>query len=84
MVNIQFLYQKCYQLISEICRAFDVEMLYIAQQLKMPIEEVAVNWSEIDGSKITPIWSWLQMGTDLFLIWFRYTVGAWKIEKEHL
>ena len=30
-------------------RAFDVEMLYIAQQLGMPIKEVPVNWQEIDG-----------------------------------
>ena len=37
---------------SEICltpRAFDVEMLYIAQQLKIPIAEEAVNWQEIEG-----------------------------------
>ena len=31
------------------------------------------------GSKIVPVWSWLQMGRDLFLIWFRYTTGAWKL-----
>jgi hypothetical protein len=30
-------------------RAFDVELLYIAQQLGMPIQEVAVNWQEIEG-----------------------------------
>ncbi|EMP25304.1 Dolichyl-phosphate beta-glucosyltransferase [Chelonia mydas] len=28
--------------------AFDVELLYIAQLLKIPIAEVAVNWTEID------------------------------------
>ena len=26
-----------------------MELLYIAQQLKMPIVEVAVNWQEIEG-----------------------------------
>lgn len=31
------------------CRAFDVEMLYIAQCLKIPVSEVAVNWTEIEG-----------------------------------
>ncbi|XP_075214347.1 dolichyl-phosphate beta-glucosyltransferase wollknaeuel isoform X2 [Lycorma delicatula] len=61
--------------------AFDVEMLYIAQCLKIPISEVAVNWTEIEGSKIVPVWSWLQMGRDLFLIWLRYTIGAWRITK---
>lgn len=62
------------------CRAFDVEMLYIAQTLKIPIGEVAVTWTEIDGSKVTPFWSWVQMGRDLGLIWLRYTIGAWKIK----
>jgi len=60
--------------------AFDVELLYIAQRLKIPLAEVAVNWTEIDGSKMIPFWSWLQMGKDLLLISLRYVVGAWKIE----
>lgn len=61
--------------------AFDVELLYIAQTLKIPIGEIAINWTEIDGSKVTPVWSWIQMGIDLGLIWLRYTVGAWKIKE---
>ncbi|XP_028397451.1 dolichyl-phosphate beta-glucosyltransferase-like isoform X2 [Dendronephthya gigantea] len=59
--------------------AFDVELLYIAQRLNIPITEVAVNWQEIDGSKMVPIWSWLQMGKDLLLIRLRYILGVWKI-----
>ena len=31
-------------------RAFDVELLYIAQQMGMPIGEVPVNWQEVDGA----------------------------------
>ena len=31
-------------------RAFDVELLYIAQCFKIPIGEVAVNWTEIEGT----------------------------------
>lgn len=62
-------------------RAFDVELLYIAQKLKIPINEVAVNWTEIDGSKVTPVLSWIQMGRDLGLIWLRYKIGAWKLMK---
>ncbi|KYN21591.1 PREDICTED: dolichyl-phosphate beta-glucosyltransferase [Trachymyrmex cornetzi] len=61
--------------------AFDVEMLYIAQTLNIPVTEIAVNWTEIEGSKIVPFWSWLQMGRDLFFIWLRYRIGAWKINK---
>lgn len=64
--------------------AFDVEMLYIAQTLNIPVTEIAVNWKEIEGSKIIPFWSWLQMGRDLFFIWLRYRIGAWKINKPKL
>lgn len=59
--------------------AFDVELLYLAQTLNIPITEIAVTWTEIEGSKIVPFWSWLQMGRDLCLIWLRYRIGAWKI-----
>jgi dolichyl-phosphate beta-glucosyltransferase len=61
--------------------AFDVELLFIAQSYKIPIDEIAVDWTEIDGSKVTPFFSWIQMGRDLVLIWLRYTIGAWKLPK---
>lgn len=60
-------------------RAFDVELLYIAQKLKIPIGEVAVTWTEIEGSKVTPVLSWIQMGIDLFAIWLRYSTGRWQL-----
>ncbi|MBN3296400.1 ALG5 glucosyltransferase, partial [Amia calva] len=59
--------------------AFDVELLYIAQCLKIPIAEVAVNWTEIEGSKLVPFWSWLQMGKDLIFIRLKYITGAWSL-----
>lgn len=37
----------------------------------------------LSGSKIIPIFSWLQMGKDIVLIWLRYMLGAWKIEPRH-
>ncbi|KAG8452757.1 hypothetical protein GDO86_004520 [Hymenochirus boettgeri] len=61
--------------------AFDVELLYIAQCLKIPVAEVAVNWTEIEGSKLVPFWSWLQMGRDLLFIRLRYITGAWRLDK---
>lgn len=61
--------------------AFDVELLFIAQKLKFKIDEIAVYWTEIEGSKVTPFWSWIQMGRDLILIWLRYAIGAWKLHK---
>ncbi|KAJ8873531.1 hypothetical protein PR048_024349 [Dryococelus australis] len=60
--------------------AFDVELLYIAERLGIPVEEVAVTWTEIEGSKVVPVWSWLQMGRDLVLIWLRYLLGAWRLK----
>uniref|UniRef100_A0A8V0XKY7 Dolichyl-phosphate beta-glucosyltransferase n=1 Tax=Gallus gallus TaxID=9031 RepID=A0A8V0XKY7_CHICK len=32
--------------------AFDVELLYIAQHLRIPIAEVAVNWTEIEAKSV--------------------------------
>lgn len=61
--------------------AFDVELLYIAQFLQIPIAEVAVNWTEVEGSKLVPFWSWLQMGKDLLFIRLRYLTGAWRLEQ---
>jgi len=31
-------------------RAFDVDMLYLAQRFKIPIGEVAISWQEIEGT----------------------------------
>jgi dolichyl-phosphate beta-glucosyltransferase len=31
---------------------FDLEVLYLAQKNNMPIKEIAVNWSHVDGSKV--------------------------------
>ncbi|XP_050530046.1 dolichyl-phosphate beta-glucosyltransferase-like [Daktulosphaira vitifoliae] len=59
--------------------AFDVEMLFIAEKLNMSISEISVNWTEIEGSKIVPVWSWLQMGFDVVSIWIKYRLGLWKI-----
>lgn len=65
-----------------IFRAFDVELLYIAQKLNIPISEIPVRWTEIEGSKVTPVVAWIQMGCDLGLIWLKYRIGAWKIKSE--
>ena len=40
---------KLFQLMHINRWAFDVELLFIAQQLAIPIREVAVNWQEIEG-----------------------------------
>jgi len=62
--------------------AFDVELLYIAEKLNIPIVEVDVNWQEIPGSKLDPFTASFQMGIDILAIWFRYILGIWKINRK--
>ncbi|CAL8095881.1 unnamed protein product [Calicophoron daubneyi] len=63
--------------------AFDVDLLYLARHFEMEIIEVPVHWHEVAGSKLVPIFSWIQMAKDLLLIRLRYSLGAWKIEPVH-
>ena len=60
--------------------AFDVELLYLANTLGIPIGEVAVNWQEIDGSKVNLFESIPQMARDIFTIRACYVLGIWKIK----
>ncbi|XP_028177362.1 dolichyl-phosphate beta-glucosyltransferase [Ostrinia furnacalis] len=76
--------QTCFKSLHVNRWAFDVELLYIAQQLNIPITEIPVRWTEIEGSKVTPVLSWIQMGCDLGLIWLKYTIGAWKIKADKI
>lgn len=64
--------------------AFDVELLRISRQLNLCISEVGVNWTEIPGSKVTPVLTWIQMGVDLVFIWFRYVTGIWLLKPSAL
>ena len=45
--------------------AFDVEVLFVAQQLGLPIHEVPVHWQEMDGSKVSPLTDSPQMLRDM-------------------
>lgn len=58
--------------------AFDVDLLYIAETFKIKIYEIAINWKECEGSKVT-VGSWIQMGKDLLSIRLHYALGAWKL-----
>jgi dolichyl-phosphate beta-glucosyltransferase len=60
---------------------FDVELLFLAAKFKIPVTEVAVNWQEIDGSKLDPLTTSLQMLRDLFRIRLCYMLGLWKAKK---
>ncbi|CAF1056087.1 unnamed protein product [Rotaria sordida] len=47
---------------------FDVELLYIVEQLKFSIYEIDINWQEISGSKIDPFTASFQMNIDILAI----------------
>uniref|UniRef100_A0A5S6QVP3 Dolichyl-phosphate beta-glucosyltransferase n=1 Tax=Trichuris muris TaxID=70415 RepID=A0A5S6QVP3_TRIMR len=59
--------------------AFDVELLFLAERLRIPIAEVAVNWHEVEGSKLNPLVASFEMGLDIVMIWLRYTLGTWQV-----
>ncbi|EFN51845.1 hypothetical protein CHLNCDRAFT_27604 [Chlorella variabilis] len=54
---------------------FDVELVYLAQRLKVPMAEVQVNWTEIPGSKIR-LTSMVHMALELAMIKMGYG-GEW-------
>lgn len=64
--------------------AFDVELLYLAEQTKCTIGEIAINWQEIDGSKVVPVFSWIRMGWDVLCLATFYTLGIYKIPYNQL
>ena len=50
--------------------------------LSVPIAEVAVNWKEIDGSKLDPATASVQMFKDIMLLWLRYQLRLWRVVDE--
>uniref|UniRef100_A0AAV1TY62 dolichyl-phosphate beta-glucosyltransferase n=1 Tax=Peronospora matthiolae TaxID=2874970 RepID=A0AAV1TY62_9STRA len=59
--------------------AFDVELLYLAASRKMAIKEVAVQWKEVPGSKLSVISATITMLREIILIRVCYSAGIWKI-----
>ncbi|KAJ3104620.1 dolichyl-phosphate beta-glucosyltransferase [Phlyctochytrium planicorne] len=60
---------------------FDIELLLLASWQNIPMVEVAVNWHEIDGSKMSLLKDSIVMATDLLIIRFNYLTGVWRIKK---
>ena len=62
--------------------AFDVEIIYLAEKLGIPIVEVAVNWHEVEGSKLI-VTKWdivttsIAMAKDMFTVSLSYALGIW-------
>eukprot|EP00127_Corallochytrium_limacisporum_P003093 Clim_evm22s146 gene=Clim_evmTU22s146 len=62
--------------------AFDVELLYLAERMQIPLVEVPVNWEEIPGSKLSPFRASLQIGKDVILMRMSYFFGVFMTEQE--
>ena len=64
--------------------AFDIEVIYVAESLGVPIAEVAVHWREVDGSKLIQskldiVKTSLFMARDLLCNRLCYLLGIWKL-----
>jgi dolichyl-phosphate beta-glucosyltransferase len=57
--------------------AFDVEVIFVASLLNIPVVEVPITWHEISGSKVNILKDSLQMARDVLAIRICYTFGIW-------
>ncbi|KZT07174.1 glycosyltransferase family 2 protein [Laetiporus sulphureus 93-53] len=58
---------------------FDVELLLLAKQLRMPVGEVPIEWHEVSGSKLNVMTDSLQMLRDLLVLRANHLLGRWKV-----
>jgi dolichyl-phosphate beta-glucosyltransferase len=64
--------------------AFDIELIYMAERLGIPMSEVAVTWEEVDGSKLIQskadvVVTSLNMARDMLTVRVAYMLGLWKM-----
>ncbi|KAJ6514939.1 glycosyltransferase family 2 protein [Mycena vitilis] len=57
---------------------FDVELLLLAKQLRIPVAEVPIQWHEVPGSKLNVVTASLQMLRDLLIVRANHLLGRWK------
>ncbi|OMJ08593.1 Dolichyl-phosphate beta-glucosyltransferase [Smittium culicis] len=60
---------------------FDIEVLLLARYYNIPISEVAVNWTEVEGSKMSIVYDSIHMALDLLAVRLNYLLGIWKISQ---
>jgi dolichyl-phosphate beta-glucosyltransferase len=65
--------------------AFDIELVVMAELLGVSLDEVPVNWREVEGSKLdtgsklTLIWVSISMLRDMLCVRLCYTLGLWRL-----
>jgi len=62
---------------------FDIELLYLADHMHIPVAEVAVAWKEVDGSKLIRnkldvVFTSLRMARDMACMRIAYMIDLWK------
>ena len=62
----------------------DTCYVQMCEMLELPVGEVAVRWQEIEGSKLDPLLAAIQMFKDIFFLWLRYAIGAWRLPDKKL
>jgi dolichyl-phosphate beta-glucosyltransferase len=60
--------RRLFRLSEEQGYTFDIEILGLANRLGMRIDEVAVNWTDVPGSRVRILHDGLQMFSDVFRI----------------
>jgi len=63
---------------------FDVELLLLAKQLRIPVAEVPIEWHEVAGSKLNVVTASLQMLRDLLIVRANHLLGRWTATPERL
>ncbi|KAA1470148.1 glycosyltransferase family 2 protein [Dentipellis sp. KUC8613] len=58
---------------------FDVELLLLAKQSRIPVAEVPVEWHEVPGSKLNVMLDSLQMLRDLLVLRANMMLGRWRV-----
>ncbi|KZV70844.1 glycosyltransferase family 2 protein [Peniophora sp. CONT] len=60
---------------------FDVELLLLAKQASIPVDEVPIEWHEVPGSKLNVFMDSLQMLRDLLVLRANQLTGRWAAAK---
>eukprot|EP00474_Spongospora_subterranea_P010567 CRZ11025.1 hypothetical protein [Spongospora subterranea] len=60
--------------------AFDVELIFMAGRLSVPMVEVPIHWTEIPGSKVSLLDGAITMLRDIIAIRICYMTGLWTIQ----
>ncbi|TFK80592.1 glycosyltransferase family 2 protein [Polyporus arcularius HHB13444] len=60
---------------------FDVELLLLAKELRMPVAEVPIEWHEVGGSKLNVFADSLQMLRDLLVLRANLLLGRWTVPR---